>query len=321
VYTDGGLGSQDGGFGPGGNHDARDHEKVPVTKYGAWTAEPAMKSHSMTLHPQTLRRKILDSSKRANVGHIGCCLCVVEILASLYGGVLRVSSPEDPDRDRFVLSKGHAALALYAVLEARGWLTEAQLDTFCGADTKLGIHPDSGLTGVDFSTGSLGHGLSFAAGSALAARLQDSTRRCFCLISDAECNEGSVWEAVSFATHHRLGNLIAIVDHNGQQALGRTRDVLDMSNLADRWQSFGWDVHEAAGHDVSALTSVLEHCRSASRKPHVVIAHTTFGKGVSFIEEGVAPSRSDLPVSPINWHYLPLSDQEYSIALAEVGDG
>ena len=264
---------------------------------------------------------ILDLSKHANVGHIGSCLCVVEILTSLYGGGLRIQSPEDPDRDRFVLSKGHAALALYAVLAARGWLTKAQLNTFCGADTLLGVHPDVALPGVDFSTGSLGHGLSFAAGSALAARLQGSARRCFCLASDAECNEGSVWEAIAFAAHHRLGNLIAIVDSNGQQAFGRTRDVLDMSNLADRWRAFGWEVQDVPGHDLAALGNVLAQCREASGRPHAIIARTTFGKGVSFIEAGIAVSRPELPASPINWHYLPMSDLEYAMARKEVDGG
>lgn len=275
----------------------------------------------MTIDPKELRRAILELSKLAHVGHIGSCLCVVEILASLYGGVMRISSPEDPDRDRFVLSKGHAALALYAVLAARGWLEKSQLGTFCGPDTLLGVHPEAALRGVDFSTGSLGHGLSFSAGAALAARLQGSKRCAFCLVSDAECNEGSVWEAISFAAHHRLGNLTAIIDCNGQQALGLTGDVLDMSYLADRWRAFGWDVHEADGHDMRALTAVVEYCRSAGGRPHVIVARTTFGKGVSFMEAGVAVSRSDVPASPINWHYLPMSDLEYSMALKEVNGG
>src|SRR5579863_7052173 len=157
-----------------------------------------------------MRRLILKHSKRANVGHIGSCLCVVEIVAALYSNVLRIPSPSSPDRDRFILSKGHAALALYAALVLKGYLAVDALDSFCGDSSLLGVHPEAALTGVDFSTGSLGHGLSIAAGSALAARMQGSSRRAFCLLSDAECNEGSVWEAAMFAAHHRLENLTAI---------------------------------------------------------------------------------------------------------------
>src|SRR5262249_47594267 len=145
---------------------------------------------------------------------IGSSLSVVEILAALYGHVLRISSPEDVDRDRFILSKGHAALALYAALALKGWIPESELDTFCADNTLLGVHPDAALPGVDFSTGSLGHGPSMATGAALAARLHGSSRRVYCLLSDAECNEGSVWEAAMFAAHHRLNNLTFIVDWN-----------------------------------------------------------------------------------------------------------
>jgi transketolase N-terminal domain/subunit len=174
-----------------------------------------------------IRRIILDQSRRAGVGHIGSALCVADILAALYSGVLRMPSPEDPERDRFILSKGHAALALYAALHLRGWVSRRQLDTFCGEDTLLGAHPERGLCGVDFCTGSLGHGLSVGAGAALAARLDGSPRRTFVLVSDAECNEGSLWEAARFAAHHRLASLVAVVDLNGQQAYyyGRQQDA------------------------------------------------------------------------------------------------
>src|SRR6188474_452255 len=159
-----------------------------------------------------IRRIILGQSRRANVGHIGSALSVADILAVLYHDVLRIPKPRDPERDRFILSKGHAALALYAALSLRGWLNAADLETYCGDGSLLGVHPEHQLCGVDFSTGSLGHGLSLGAGAALAARLQRSPRRAFVLVSDAECNEGSVWEAIMFAAHHHLSNLIAIVD-------------------------------------------------------------------------------------------------------------
>lgn len=253
-----------------------------------------------------IRTIILEQSKRAGVGHIGSALSVADILAALHSGAMRIEDPDDPDRDRFILSKGHASLALYAALHLKGWLSTGQLSTYCADGTLLGTHPESELRGVDFSTGSLGHGLSLAAGAALGARLQSSPRRAFCLLSDAECNEGSVWEAVMFAAHHRLANLIALVDLNGQQALGYTRDVLDLSPLAARWRAFGWDVHEVDGHDPDEIARVVVGLQTATGSPHVLIARTTFGKGVSFME------------GRIEWHYWPMSDEQYALALAEV---
>jgi transketolase len=223
----------------------------------------------------------------------------------------------DPERDRFILSKGHAGLALYAVLALNGTISEEDLNTFCGEGSIFGVHPERAVPGIDFSTGSLGHGLSFAAGAALAARLQRSQRQVYCLISDAECNEGSVWEAAMFAAHHRLRNLHVIVDLNGQQALGLTRDVLDVSNLAERWTSFGWRVTEVDGHSIPALVYALEGEVETSA-PHIVLAKTVFGRGVSFMEAGQPVTQAHLAIQPINWHYLPMSDREYEIALAEL---
>lgn len=253
-----------------------------------------------------IRRIVLEQAKRANVGHIGSALSVADIIAVLYGEVLRVSSPEDPDRDRFVLSKGHAALALYAALHLRGWLSGKDLNNYCGNNTSVGVHPEHSLRGIDFATGSLGQGLTMAGGAALAARLQGSARRAFALVSDAECNEGAQWEAVMFAAHHQLANLIAIVDLNGQQALGYTQEVLSLSPMAERWRVFGWDVHEVDGHDSAALTSTIASLNTKSGPPHVLIARTIFGRGVSYMER------------QIKWHYWPMSEAEYGRALAEV---
>jgi transketolase len=264
-----------------------------------------------------MRRIILDQSRRADVGHIGSCLCVVEILSAVYGGVLQAASAADPDRDRFILSKGHAGLALYAALVLKGWLKEEDLGTFCGDNTLLAVHPVTALPGVDFSSGSLGQGLSFACGCALAARLQLSRRRVFCLISDGECNEGSVWEAAMFAAHHRLANLCVIVDRNGQQALGRTCDIMDISNLEERWRSFGWRTSEADGHSVADMTAALSDSTD-SGMPHVIIARTVFGKGVSYMEQGIPVTQRHLSVAPMNWHYLPMSEHEYQLALEEL---
>jgi transketolase len=253
-----------------------------------------------------IRRIILQQSKRAHVGHIGSALSIADIVATLFTSVLKISDPDDPERDRFVLSKGHAALALYAALHLRGWLTEKELNTYCADGSALAVHPEHTLRGVDFSTGSLGHGLSMATGAAYAARLQRSARRVFVLVSDAECNEGSVWEAVMFAAHHRLSNLIAIVDLNAQQALGNTAEVLDLSPLAERWRSFGWDTREVDGHDMKQIARTIDGLDVAGGPPHVVIANTVFGKGVSYMER------------QLKWHYWPMSDQECQQALADI---
>jgi transketolase len=253
-----------------------------------------------------IRQIILNQSHLAHVGHIGSALSITDIIAALYGGVLDIPHPESPDRDRFILSKGHAVLAVYAALHLKGWLSQSQLDSYCADGTLLGVHPEHQLRGIDFSTGSLGHGLSFGAGAALAARLQKSTRRAFVLVSDAECNEGSLWEAVMFAAHHRLANLIAIIDLNGQQALGYTDEILSLTVMADRWRAFGWDVHEVDGHNIPDIVRMIANLDTATGPPHVLVARTVFGKGVSYME------------GQIKWHYLPMSQEEYRQALAEI---
>lgn len=256
----------------------------------------------MPLSPRAVRQLVLEESRRAHVGHIGSALSVVDILVALFGSVLRTGDLADPDRDRFVLGKGHAALALYATLHLKGLLGRDTLRSYCGDASLLGVHPSHRLPGIDFSTGSLGQGLSIAAGAALAARLQASARRVVALLSDAECNEGSTWEAAMFAGHHRLDGLAAVVDVNGQQALGRTEEILDQSALPARWRAFGWEVREVDGHDAAAIAAALDRPRGA---PLVVLARTIAGRGVSFMEGQVA------------WHYLPMSEAQYHRALAD----
>ena len=252
-----------------------------------------------------IRRTVIERAYAAHVGHIGSALSIVDILAALYGDVIN-GMPDDPNRDRLVLSKGHAALALYAALAETGRLDRALLDEYCSDGTVVGVHPEHLAPGIDFSTGSLGQGLSLGTGAALAARLDGSARRSFVVVSDAECNEGSVWEAVMFAAHHKLANLVAIIDLNGQQAFGYTRDVLDLSPLGDRFRAVGWDVHDADGTNPDELAHVINALDTHSGAPHVVIAKTIFGRGVSFME------------STIDWHYWPLNDEQYAQALAEL---
>ena len=235
-------------------------------------------------------------------------MSISDIIAVLYGGVLQ-GDTDDADRDRFVLSKGHAALALYAALAANGVISDDELNGFSSDGTALGAHPEHLVAGIDFSTGSLGQGPSMAAGSALAARMQSSRRRTFALISDAELNEGSVWEAVMFAAHHRLGRLTLVLDLNGQQAFGYTADVLEIDDVGRRFEAFGWRVTDVDGHDHDALAAALGGRSDADEPPHVVVAHTTFGRGVSFMERR------------IEWHYLPLSDDQFAQAIAELEQG
>jgi transketolase len=258
---------------------------------------------------QNIRRLIIEQSFRAHVGHIGSALSVADILAVLFHEVLDIPRVDDPLRDRFILSKGHAALALYAALHVQGVLTAEQLRTYCTDGTLLSVHPDFHLPGVDYSTGSLGNGLGVGAGMALGARRRQRSHKVFVLVSDAECNEGSLWEAVMFAAHHGLCNLVAIVDNNGTQGLGTTSEILDLRPLDEKWRSFGWNVHVIDGHSVSELAAVLSRTRVEKRGPSVVIANTVMGRGVSFMEHDM------------RWHYLSLSEAEFTLALEEIGRG
>ncbi len=261
------------------------------------------------ISPYKIRKIILDASKRANVGHIGSALSVADIVAVLFSGTIYRAGTDHPNRDRFILSKGHAALALYAALHLKGILQYEPVSAYCIDGSLLGVHPEHHLPGVDFSTGSLGHGLSFGAGVALAARLSGAHYRSFVLVSDAECNEGSLWETVMFAAHHKLSNLIAIVDDNGQQALGKTKDVIDLNPIGDKWKAFGWNVYEVNGHDPAELGARLRQLETQAGPPNVIVAHTICGKGVSFME------------GKVEWHYMPMSEEQYLLALQELEAG
>jgi transketolase len=243
----------------------------------------------------TMRRWIIEQSFESNVGHIGSALSIVEIMAALWGGVLRHPATASPDRDRFILAKGHAALALYCAMRWRKLLSDEVFSMYCKDGSVLAVHPEPVLPGVEVATGSLGQGLSVGCGLALALRRKRSPARVFVLMSDAECNEGQVWEAAMFAAHHRLSNLTAIVDLNGLQAMGRTDGILDLAPMAARWSSFGWDAREVDGHDEEALVEALGKEARDGAAPTVVIARTTMGKGIAFMEDRV------------EWHYRNLT--------------
>ena len=234
---------------------------------------------------------------------------MADLLAVLYGSVLRVdpARPQDPHRDRFVLSKGHACSALYAVLAERGFFPRELLDTFYLDGTSLAGHVTTGVPGVEVSTGSLGHGLPVAAGMALALKRDDSPARVFALLSDGECDEGSTWEAALFAPHHRLDNLTVIVDFNKIQSLGTVEEVMRLEPFADKWRAFGWHVREIDGHDLAAVEATLTALPFESGRPSCVIAHTVKGKGVSFMEDRLL------------WHYHAPSEDDVKKALEELG--
>jgi transketolase len=211
---------------------------------------------------------------------------MVEIAAALYFGALRLDpqNPRHPDRDRFLLSKGHACTTLYAALAERGFFPVSRLDEYYRLDSLLGGHPVNGLPGIEASTGSLGHGLPMAAGMALAGKMDNRGHLVFTVLGDGETQEGSVWEAAMAAAHYRLDNLVAVIDRNGLEIDGPTETVMALEPLAAKWESFGWDVRTVDGHDPAALVRVLRPAPFSPGKPSVIIAKTVKGKGVDFIE-------------------------------------
>jgi transketolase len=237
-----------------------------------------------------LRRDIVTMIGEAGSGHPGGSLSAVEIVVTLYWKILR-HKPADPvwkDRDRFILSKGHAAPVLYAALAECGYFPESELGTLRKIDSRLQGHADRTATsGVEMSSGSLGQGLSFAVGTALAGRLDSAPWRVYALLSDGECDEGQTWEAAMSAAHFKVDNLTAIVDNNGIQLSGFTRDIMNTDPLNKKWEAFGWHVIEIDGHNISQLTDAFKKAREIKGKPAVIIAHTVKGKGVSFMENNV----------------------------------
>ncbi len=261
-----------------------------------------------------LRIDIVQMLEAAGSGHPGGSLSAADIMTALYfGGVMRhdPANPQDPDRDRFVLAKGHAAPVLYAALAHAGYFPREELMTLRKLGSRLQGHPDCNLVpGVDVSTGSLGQGLSIACGMAAGLRLDGRDAHVFALLGDGECQEGQVWEAAMFAAHRKLGKIIAIVDSNGLQIDGRTSDVCDLGDIAAKFAAFGWDAAEVDGHDIAAVIDVLEKAKAAGGdKPHVIVAHTVKGTGVSFMEDQAG------------WHGKAPNAEQLAQALADLGAG
>lgn len=258
-----------------------------------------------------IRKQVLTISYKAGVGHVGSALSVVEILVALYFEILNIrpKQPKWPLRDRFILSKGHAVNALYPILSERGYFPKKYLKSYCINGGKLGEHPEiSHVSGIELPTGSLGHGLSVGAGVAFGAKKRNLSYRSYVLLSDAECNEGETWEAALFSGHHKLDNLITIIDYNKVQALGKTHEVLDLDPFAQKWQAFNWEVEEVDGHDIGQLIKTFRRVPFKKNKPSMIIAHTIRGKNVSFMEHVLA------------WHYLSPTKDHYDEALKELAN-
>jgi len=256
-----------------------------------------------------IRTDVLKMTHHAKSAHVGTSLSMADLLAVVYGGVLHVdpSRPNWPERDRFILSKGHGCAGLYAVLAARGFFPGEWLENFYQDGSRLAGHvTHTGIPGVDASTGALGHGLSIACGMALVGKRDGRSYRVFTMLSDGECDEGSTWEAVLFAPQHGLDNLIAIVDYNKIQSLGTVKEVLDLEPLVAKWEAFSWAVREIDGHDFEQIEGSLKDIPFKLGQPNCIIAHTVKGKGVSFME------------NKLLWHYRSPDGEELRRALAEL---
>lgn len=256
-----------------------------------------------------LRRDVLDMIYNTRSPHIGCCFSLIDILTFLYFNVLDIN-PRDPtnsNRDRFLLSKGHAAPALYAVLTKRGFIDKKTFQSFAKDGGALEQHPTKNINyGIEMTSGSLGHGLSLGAGMALAGKTDGKKYRVFVLVGDGELDEGSNWEAMMFAAQKKLDNLIAIVDRNKLQILGKTSEIMGLEPLIDRWRSFGWQVQSVNGHNFNDLEKTFKKIPLKPGKPSVVIANTIKGKGVSFME------------NELRWHDKYPGAEEYKKALEEL---
>jgi transketolase len=257
---------------------------------------------------KNVRRLSLQMVARAKASHIGSALSIADIVAVLYSDVLRIDphQPNMPDRDRFILSKGHACVAIYAALANRGFFPILDLETYGQDHSNLMNHISHKVRGVEFSAGALGHGLPFGVGKALAAKRLKADWRVFVLLSDGELDEGSNWEAMMFASHHQLDNLVAIIDYNKLQSLTSIANTLGLEPLVDKFIAFGWSVKEVDGHNHEQIKSVLQEPTWTTNKPSVVIAHTIKGKGVSFMENRV------------EWHYRSPSPEQLAQALSEL---
>lgn len=288
-------------------HRSRDRPRSAGAQASA--SEPMLPSvAALEEVARALRLATVQMAHDAKTAHVGSALSSVEILVALYFHALRIDPSESGvDEDRFILSKGHGCMSYYAALAERGYFPRDWLATYGQNGGKLPLHPSPvGIPGVQIATGSLGHGLSIGAGTALARHMDGRPGRVFVLLSDGECNEGSVWEGAMFAAGRRLDRLTVIVDYNKLQAMGRCDEITALAPLAQKWSAFGWGVREIDGHDLAAVCEALDAVPYESGRPNAIIAHTVKGKGVSFMEDDT------------EWHYRPPNDEDLAKAIEEI---
>lgn len=268
-----------------------------------------LKNNSNNLYQiaNRIRKDIVTMSYQKNKAHISSSLSIVDILVILYWKILKLTTKNitKPHHPIFILSKGHAAPALYAVLYQKQIISKKQFITYGTNGTLLGVHPEAKVSGIEVSTGSLGHGLGIGIGIALSAKMNKIQQKVYILISDGECQEGSIWESMLFAAHHKLDNLYVIVDYNKLQAFGKVAEITNLAPLADKFKSFGWNTFEIDGHNISELLNTFSLSQK-NNKPTLYICHTIGGKGISFME------------NTITWHYENLSKELYKKAMNEL---
>ena len=269
------------------------------------------KTTELKLSAANIRKLILEAVHSAKSGHPGGSLSAADILTYLYMSEMNVDpkNPKDPDRDRFVLSKGHASPALYGTLAESGFIPKSDICTFRNAESYLQGHPDAkGVSGVDMSTGSLGQGISAACGMALAGKLDGKSYRVYSILGDGECEEGQVWEAAMFAAHYKLDNLTVFLDFNGLQIDGDIRDVMNPTPFDKKFEAFNWNVITIDGHDFDQIEKAINDAKACKGKPTLIIANTIKGKGVSFME------------NQAGWHGNAPSDEQYDMAISELNE-
>lgn len=262
------------------------------------------------LNKKAIERRIdiINMIYKAKSGHTGGALSSVDIIVSLFYKIMKYKpeNPEWSDRDRFILSKGHSVEGYYSVLADCGFFPKEELKNYCQYESMLTGHPTTKVPGVEVNTGSLGHGLAVGIGMAIAGKMEHKSYKVYVLMGDGELDEGTVWEAAQIASHYKLDNLIGIVDRNRLQITGNTEEILKLENLKDKWQAFGWCVNKVNGHDIQELVTAFESIPIVEEKPHLIIAETIKGKGVSFIE------------GDKSWHHRVPNDEEYKKALEEL---